>query len=327
MNNTIAFAALAFAFTGSALAQHCSTVRLDLQGGPVESIPIINQGSLNVCRFVTATDLISAALFYQGSKTKHLSWVSTYADAASGDGYQNVRKMMDRARANGVCTTDAIVGALRSSATTCREVAEVKNTFGLTLTSNSQQTCEPLPPDDHRGGMELTRTNHLLAYALGAKAPSYRAVSEAVTFACKSDRIDASKISDVRYVFGHQLPVAARSLAFRQHIDEVLTEPKPMPIGIAYCADVLFKRDATGVDPVDGKHSITICTDSGGHVSSIVGRRARGSQCQYLVRNSWGRSCNKGYDTANPCEEGKIWVDSADLIRNTIYTFSIKAAE
>jgi hypothetical protein len=326
MNKTSAFAALAFAFTGPAFAQHCSTVRLDLQGGPLENIPIIEQGSLNVCRFIAATDLISAALSYQSKRTKDLSWVSTYADAASGDGYQNVKGMIDRARGNGVCTTDAILGALRSSATTCREVAEVKNTFGLTLTSNPQQTCELLPPDDPRGGMELARTNHLLADALGAKAPSYRAVSEAVTSVCKNNRIDASKLSDVRYVFGHQLPVAARSVAFRQHIDEVLTEPKPMPVGITYCADVLDKRDATGVDPVDGKHSSKICTDTGLHSSIIIGRRVRGSQCQYLVRNSWGRAC-KRYDTANQCEEGKIWVESADLIRNIIYTFSIKAVE
>ncbi len=326
MNKSIVFGALAVAFTSSAVAQHCSTVRLDLHGGPVEDMPIIDQGSLNVCRFVAATDLISAALFYQSKRTKHLSWVSTYADAASGDGYQNIRKMMDRARANGVCTTDAIVGAMRSNPTTCREVAEVKNTFGVTLTSNLQQACGPLPPDDTRGGMELARTNHLLASALGAKAPSYPAVAERVTLACKSDRVDASKLSDVRYVFGHQLQGVARSLAFQQHIDEVLTETKPMPVGITYCADVLRRRDATGVDPVDGKHSSSLCTDTGLHSSSIVGRRARGSQCQYLVRNSWGRSCNS-YDTANQCEEGRVWVDSADLIRNIIYTFSIKAAE
>ena len=52
------------------------------------------------------------------------------------------------------------------------------------------------------------------------------------------------------------------------------------------------------------------------HASLIVGRRWKKSedgkeQCQYLIRNSWGRGC-EGY--IYDCEEGNIWVPKEELL-------------
>ncbi|MES2526386.1 MAG: hypothetical protein V4598_04840 [Bdellovibrionota bacterium] len=52
-----------------------------------------------------------------------------------------------------------------------------------------------------------------------------------------------------------------------------------------------------------------------GHTSTLVGRRMRNGQCEYLVRNSWGRSCGY-YDKAYPCEQGNIWVPKGHLSRS-----------
>lgn len=51
------------------------------------------------------------------------------------------------------------------------------------------------------------------------------------------------------------------------------------------------------------------------HTSTIVGRRMRAGKCEYLVRNSWGRSCGY-YDRSYLCEQGNIWVPKENLSRS-----------
>lgn len=52
------------------------------------------------------------------------------------------------------------------------------------------------------------------------------------------------------------------------------------------------------------------------HASLIVGRRMRGGKCEYLVRNSWGRSCGYYHPTL-PCEQGHVWIPRDSLQRNS----------
>ncbi len=52
-----------------------------------------------------------------------------------------------------------------------------------------------------------------------------------------------------------------------------------------------------------------------GHTSSLIGRRMRNGQCEYLVRNSWGRSCGY-YDKTLSCEQGNVWVPKSILSRS-----------
>ena len=57
---------------------------------------------------------------------------------------------------------------------------------------------------------------------------------------------------------------------------------------------------------------------SGNHASSIVAQRwnEATNKCEFLVRNSWGRTCHyyyKGYD----CEEGHIWIPAKNLMGAT----------
>jgi aminopeptidase C len=46
-----------------------------------------------------------------------------------------------------------------------------------------------------------------------------------------------------------------------------------------------------------------------GHASSIIGRRfnEKTNSCEYLLRNSWGKSC-AGYHEDYECEDGHIWM-------------------
>lgn len=51
-----------------------------------------------------------------------------------------------------------------------------------------------------------------------------------------------------------------------------------------------------------------------GHDSTIVGRRTNKEtgKCEYLIRNSYGRSCN-GYNSRFECEEGNIYVPKDEI--------------
>lgn len=52
----------------------------------------------------------------------------------------------------------------------------------------------------------------------------------------------------------------------------------------------------------------------GGHSGTVVGRRYNdeSGECEYLVRNTWGRSCDHYY-TGFKCEEGNIWLPKSRL--------------
>jgi C1A family cysteine protease len=52
------------------------------------------------------------------------------------------------------------------------------------------------------------------------------------------------------------------------------------------------------------------------HASVVVGRRFNSTkgECEYLIRNSWGRGCNQ-YDGRLNCEEGHIWMPKSVLVK------------
>lgn len=61
------------------------------------------------------------------------------------------------------------------------------------------------------------------------------------------------------------------------------------------------------------------------HASIVVGRRfnEKSNSCEYLIRNSWGKSCG-GYRSPLECEEGNVWVPKEDLMKGLINVTYIK---
>ena len=53
------------------------------------------------------------------------------------------------------------------------------------------------------------------------------------------------------------------------------------------------------------------------HSSTIVGRRFKNGDCQYLIRNSWGTSCDYYQDANTNCDNGNVWV-SEDALKTHI---------
>lgn len=77
---------------------------------------------------------------------------------------------------------------------------------------------------------------------------------------------------------------------------------RKQPVSITYNAACIVAANCEG--------------DRGTHESLIVARRfnAETRLCEYLVRNSWGRSC-RGQGRGMDCEEGHVWMPKPDLHR------------
>ncbi|MGE5086429.1 MAG: C1 family peptidase [Bacillota bacterium] len=75
-------------------------------------------------------------------------------------------------------------------------------------------------------------------------------------------------------------------------------------------------------NPVEFSYNSSILDDArtkdgfADHSSLIVGRRfnQKSGQCEYLVRNSWGKSCGF-YDSNYSCENGNVWIPKATILK------------
>lgn len=156
---------------------------------------------------------------------------------------------------------------------------------------------------------------------LAAKSAAPADLVQRVRTACMAKRIDLSALPPMEKLSAFTLSESDRTLKMRQVLDSNLAAREPAPIGVRYCADVLYKRTATGVNPISGKISRKLC-NTGWHASAVIGRRPGASSCQYLIKNTWGASCKGiGYDKSHDCENGKLWIDGDDLLRNTTGVF------
>jgi len=77
-------------------------------------------------------------------------------------------------------------------------------------------------------------------------------------------------------------------------------------------------------NPIEFAYDSTILDDPRGgagradHSSLLVGRRfnQKSGQCEYLVRNSWGKSCGY-YNSGYTCEGGNVWIPKATVLKGT----------
>lgn len=75
-------------------------------------------------------------------------------------------------------------------------------------------------------------------------------------------------------------------------------------------------------NPVEFAYDSTILEDARApsgqtdHSSILVGRRfnQKSGQCEYLIRNSWGKSCGF-YDSTYSCEGGNVWIPKAKVLK------------
>ena len=106
-------------------------------------------------------------------------------------------------------------------------------------------------------------------------------------------------------------------------VKELLDSKNPQPIGISYCENILGDKNFQGI--WIGAERPMPKRGCYGHASIIVGKRERGGQCQFLVRNTYGTHCNYDWDCAQNKKKETIgiWVNAKRLMQNTkkIYYF------
>lgn len=80
------------------------------------------------------------------------------------------------------------------------------------------------------------------------------------------------------------------------------------PVGISYCSRMLTDKNAAGIDYYNKPKK-----NCGPHASVVIGKRGDNyGKCQYLIRNSWGKSYKYPWETS----EGDIWVSEGALMMN-----------
>ncbi|MNL16203.1 hypothetical protein D3C87_1372330 [compost metagenome] len=115
---------------------------------------------------------------------------------------------------------------------------------------------------------------------------------------CKN-RVD---VSNIEAVTDRAFTKKGRLELFDQ-IDEQLNNKNIIEIG--YDASILTSTD------------FETKSTKANHSSLVVGRRFNDKtmSCEYLIRNSWGKSCGS-YRGDLDCEEGNIWIPKEDLIKD-----------
>jgi hypothetical protein len=56
--------------------------------------------------------------------------------------------------------------------------------------------------------------------------------------------------------------------------------------------------------------------DCDGHMSLLIARKQENNKCYYLIRNSWGSSCDTYAKTGWECKNGDTWVDEDTVASN-----------
>jgi hypothetical protein len=102
-----------------------------------------------------------------------------------------------------------------------------------------------------------------------------------------------------------------------QHFDQ----PDPvLPLGFAFCQRVLSKHGSSYVGFTANGERPEAKEDCGKHAALLAGRRwnSETNTCQFLIRNSYGTSCNKYLDEfKSDCDMGNIWVNEDVIGKNT----------
>lgn len=101
-------------------------------------------------------------------------------------------------------------------------------------------------------------------------------------------------------------------LGSKEKLDRALDAEKGVP-GIAYCSGVLLSNKFSSYDGIRIKGANTYCASGDDHVSIVVNRRPGKNGCEYLIRNTYGVSCNS---YSWPCKNGQVWIPEKELLKN-----------
>lgn len=340
--SVVTFAAEQFELTKDS---KCTNKRLDQVPGTCASVPVHDQDGTGLCGTYATTQMIDCWRATNDKPVKQ--WTSPFAFSTEyaartnksslvGFEFLEVLNFASQNQMNS-CSYNVIKDNFNSKTPSSfiGELSKYYNEYSQKKTSLDDSAAKSLNCLMNAGVGNQTRISL-------EKIKNYLNNYDRVIFinklledACEDARVPLKKLPKV---------VAEKSIDYGTHtkgmsvlrdlINKRLDMTNPQPVGIKYCRDVLADKSIIGVSPKGNLNTDTCKGEV--HASVIVGRRLLkykvGSKtetiCQYLVRDSYGSSCNAYPDdeSAEPkevCENGQVWVDEDALMNNTnqVYHF------
>lgn len=268
-----------------------------------------HQDSVGWCYAFTAADLISHRL---KKKVSALDLALSYNDTWLNDLALFAGVYRGETDIRGGFTEDALEKGLKRGL--CLESSMPSSDFAL---SELKELIEQIEKRQERKKEDWCKQDFVLLQQLFPSL-SEKEMQKISDFGFKSTYIDALRkrackdrinMKNRPEVLNRYQLILSKKPELLQIIDSALERGDLA--GISYYANVLTKFDVE--------------EDRDPHASSIVARRfnVQTQSCEYLVRNSWGRSCEY-YDKRLKCEEGHIWLPKHILARKAYGVVTLK---
>ncbi len=293
-----------------ARSENCSNVDLRDKFGPVR-----NQDGVGWCYSFAAADMIgfknngrarvsAAELVQQYMSTPILKsqtlavntvgqyeYINTYKDASDKYRGGQVHEILKLAANKGVCLEKDIPSELNGGPTINEAYSQI---IGLTkhVKHNSRYVNNCIQASSYYRNFFPRLSVREIQSAMNTAA--YQGViSKLQAQSCKTRYAADFQASEVGFESRDKQKMA-------QIIRSQLDANKPVAIG--YRIGLIMNH----------------ANPNGGHGSVLVGRRKnRAGACEYLIRNSYGRSCD-GYKNPSKCNQGNIWVTEKDLFESML---------
>lgn len=300
----------------------CPNVRIDQTA--LKNVPILDQDGSGLCWAYTASTMIDAYRFSHGDPNTEIFTspvaLATKANAKeklklsifgetmlvlsnkptnAKNGYGTPTDALDIAKSDGYVCNHKVV----SRHFPVTNFALFEKDVGKSYTIDEIDTeCLPYWKQILAGAFpSLAKTAHEM------KQVSLLTASLSLDKLCTDKNIAKIKIPNAKMEL---LDPRSNEPKPIERMKSLLGRPNPQPVGITYCPNVLRDPKQTAIDS-RGRFA---CDNP--HLSAVVGGRTGPSgECEYLIRNSYGSSCD-GY-TANSCERGQVWVSESALQKNT----------
>lgn len=341
------------ALTPRALAT-CDDYRLDKEGGVMEDMPILNQRNVGTCYAQAGAQVLTAKLRLDNSQKFSKIMVSPLSLAMGFREYidRNISsrsKMSIKNRTNiiegentyfplnasgqfPICefkdVEDRLAGpdinGIFHDLNEALEWIFTRNIGSDVIDRIAVEVCARMNPQ----ARNLADIKAVLLEAIKQNTPM-KFIRHMVEGECK--RIDIPK--DLVKISGPHPAMSGSEIETMAFIDKMLDKRHKIPISIDYCSSVLTEssnsrgREIFFSSAPNSQERENGCRP---HASVLIGRRrsmnpSGGATCEYLIRNSWGPTCEPyASEYSDKCENGQIWVARDALLRNILQANSLE---
>lgn len=311
--------------------EECSDLRLDKEGGSLESIPIYDQGHTSLCyAYSASTSYDSFRIGQEKQDPAKLS--SPMAAAFSARVWSAYLEMLDL---DGGLAEDALEYMVKNGS--CDNNQFLKSINGNQIKSvekDMRQLYDLMntPGNEHEGKItELyTKIEDPINFERKLDFKTYAIASKKSFYIQFLDFMLKERCSEPLRIEAHHRLVTfnardipmkyeTRAQKLKELITKILVDKNSQAPELAFCMGMV--RDASfpaGIDDETGERT-EICRKYS-HSAVLAGRRWNKElgSCQFLIRNAWRTNCDANFYKGLECENGQVWVNEESLIKNTL---------